>query len=1083
MVFRDAVNHVTEEGYTVLMPALKGNKAQLSTEEVNMSRRVTKLRLLEATRPTRQHTENSHPTKDVKPIRSLRETKTRIERIVRTPTPPPRRMTRHHHEDSKEETMKLSHFRQENKQATRQTRLSSGSSKDTPKSILKVKTEDTFLLKPRELGKRTKEREQQKTVPVKKVKIAIKPMPALPKLERPERRRPATPPPALHRRSQAAAASPTSTPAPEDYKCKICDSAFVKPASLSMHMRSHSPCYTSSRLACNACGQWFNTSEETVIHHRWHRVSSTPYHCELCTADFRHHNAYNEHFEKKSCVPSMEVPDLKCQTCWGMYPTQNLLDQHKCPGEDGRPGGKCYKCLRTYATVRTLRKHEEMCRVKRRDDVTINPDMYATLRNVQIRFARCDPLLEYRVTDDGHYDVSGVKSTFGLDKKSEYPFFASARSVKIKLEPDEFDGMVNIKDDLLDLDETFVHWDSDDSGSSIEEVEDMEESNIVVNPFARRNKRPRVESLARLSIKTIFSAKFLGKVPKRKRKLKFENLKTESDFESLLRKNINEELKSELTNYMNRKNEDNLNTTVHDNTKMKTLNKNHNTNYFIEKLTENANKSNEINDAEEIDTENFNDCQRNDDITQKARSSKDGDNDRTETIFEETSNEDTDLTKNLEKCNGNVEGIREQNENKSEEWNKSEESIDESDANFSMKLKTRVETDPKEGIMRRSETQMEENVEISCTNDRNTNDVESDDDHDDTLSDVDKHRLDESKENTDDVTSKNYRQTVEKTKEITICDSNDMSGTNEVNVLKSINCSNFEIEQSNKTKAKYSNKLDADPTVNDYVSVNVSSKDDSVLPQYERKRGSSHNGDVKGDMDEISDNELGDVSDSELDDNKLLEALDKQIDDIGSGKTVGEEAEETLIDNHDNSKGLQVYNEELSNEKDSQGSLRYSGKESTEDFEQGNEEEEDLTKNAQSTDISLEDSKDKLEGSSDKSRLFLEENSEDSNLRDHEENSAVIRNDSRKDFEIPERDKDKTHLLDATSNSNSLDTPDKCLRFITHEREKYLLDEKTEDISSRDESEKINIEDIVTSRTDKSMDLDSISDEDFDFDT
>ena len=41
--FRYAVNCCTEEGYIVLMPALKGEKAQPATEEANMCRHVTKI--------------------------------------------------------------------------------------------------------------------------------------------------------------------------------------------------------------------------------------------------------------------------------------------------------------------------------------------------------------------------------------------------------------------------------------------------------------------------------------------------------------------------------------------------------------------------------------------------------------------------------------------------------------------------------------------------------------------------------------------------------------------------------------------------------------------------------------------------------------------------------------------------------------------------------------------------------------------------------------------------------------------------------------------------------------------------------
>lgn len=42
--FRDSVDFLRSKGYTVLMPASKGNRTQLTTEEANESRRITKLR-------------------------------------------------------------------------------------------------------------------------------------------------------------------------------------------------------------------------------------------------------------------------------------------------------------------------------------------------------------------------------------------------------------------------------------------------------------------------------------------------------------------------------------------------------------------------------------------------------------------------------------------------------------------------------------------------------------------------------------------------------------------------------------------------------------------------------------------------------------------------------------------------------------------------------------------------------------------------------------------------------------------------------------------------------------------------------
>lgn len=42
--FRDVVENIENLGYNVLMPACKGNRKQLTTEEANHSRRVTKVR-------------------------------------------------------------------------------------------------------------------------------------------------------------------------------------------------------------------------------------------------------------------------------------------------------------------------------------------------------------------------------------------------------------------------------------------------------------------------------------------------------------------------------------------------------------------------------------------------------------------------------------------------------------------------------------------------------------------------------------------------------------------------------------------------------------------------------------------------------------------------------------------------------------------------------------------------------------------------------------------------------------------------------------------------------------------------------
>ncbi|XP_038220302.1 clumping factor A-like [Zerene cesonia] len=71
--------------------------------------------------------------------------------------------------------------------------------------------------------------------------------------------------------------------------------------------------------------------------------------------------------------------------------------------------------------------------------------------------------------------------------------------------------MVDIRDDItssFEL-EDYVHWDSDNGTDS--------------DPDIYVEKRRKVGSLTSLTLKTIFSDKFLGKVPKKKRKIKMEN--------------------------------------------------------------------------------------------------------------------------------------------------------------------------------------------------------------------------------------------------------------------------------------------------------------------------------------------------------------------------------------------------------------------------------------------------------------------------------------------------------------------------------------------------------------------------------
>ncbi|XP_028038322.1 uncharacterized protein LOC114249054 [Bombyx mandarina] len=253
-------------------------------------------------------------------------------------------------------------------------------------------------------------------------------------------------------------------------KCVICNQNYNSIKSYNNHMRVHVPTYTKSMLACDACRVWFVDSTEAARHKQLHTSGSLPYKCHRCTAEYKLVTTYDEHF-KNDCIPFDEVPDVKCEDCWRYFATDNLLIQHNCAGEDGRPGGKCMKCKRNYVLLKNLKKHEETCTFRSRlYGATVDPEIAARLMPAQVRICRCDVLLKNMV--NGHYVVSGDLDDFGLDKSCFYPY--SARSIRVKAEPVlKNDNMVNITQDITDVfdsDTEISRWDSDNNSNGTSKV-------------------------------------------------------------------------------------------------------------------------------------------------------------------------------------------------------------------------------------------------------------------------------------------------------------------------------------------------------------------------------------------------------------------------------------------------------------------------------------------------------------------------------------------------------------------------------------------------------------------------------------
>ncbi|XP_022835125.1 uncharacterized protein LOC111362649 [Spodoptera litura] len=376
----------------------------------------------------------------------------------RAPTPP--RTTRQR-QNSKEDTGPLNRAKDSK----------SKSPKGTPKSILKRESqesqEDDSLLTPR--LKRSRDREPVKLdTPIKKVKIAIKP---------------ASPP----------KSSPKSSP-------RL--SKPAKPAKLPPKRPVSPP-----RLYnCIVCGQSNKTPQANSNHQRSHTVGFT--------------NPNSRHFSSNQCIPFPEMPDVKCDVCWHLFATNKLFRDHRCLGEDNRPGGKCSKCNRNYALLRNLKKHEPTCTARKKGELNVDPELLKQLRPVQVRISRCDSLLVN--VKDGHYDVSYVPYDYGLDKNCYYPYLTGLRIKRERY----LDHMVDIRDDIKNefyAAEDYVHWDS--------ESESEAESCSLIVPSPKEKK---IDSLANLSLKTLFSRRCLGKVPKKRRKVKpeknlFDSLLAEED--------------------------------------------------------------------------------------------------------------------------------------------------------------------------------------------------------------------------------------------------------------------------------------------------------------------------------------------------------------------------------------------------------------------------------------------------------------------------------------------------------------------------------------------------------------------------
>lgn len=141
-----------------------------------------------------------------------------------------------------------------------------------------------------------------------------------------------------------------------------------------------------------------------------------------------------------------------------------------------------------------------------------------------------------------------ILQEFGLDRNSTYPYLTTAC---VKSEPaTTFDHMVAINDDIKqeylnqgnENNDDMVHWDSDNDS----------DDNVSTSSKS-------VSSLSTISLKTLFSPQCLGKVPRKKRKVKSEDASN-----SLLAVDYNEDTKSNINSIIDNLVKESINSDSYD---------------------------------------------------------------------------------------------------------------------------------------------------------------------------------------------------------------------------------------------------------------------------------------------------------------------------------------------------------------------------------------------------------------------------------------------------------------------------------------------------------------------------------------
>ncbi|CAK1554263.1 unnamed protein product [Leptosia nina] len=276
-------------------------------------------------------------------------------------------------------------------------------------------------------------------------------------------------------------------------KCDICGVLCRKGGSFAAHYKSHKVKPVNNRvLETPPRSKRTDSQARESINSQVHDIKSNIKKCEQCDATFSSGVGLSNH--SRTHTKSNRAPSpVECEKCKEKL-TPATVKAHKCKTRE-RTIGKCSFCEKQFSSKVSCLRHQATCKAR----IKV-PAQQRNMKPVYVRTTRCDELLKNEV--NGHYNVSAVRCPYGLAKSCLYPYkprnpiLKQNRMVDIRLDelPDNFD-----------ISETndFIHWDSDSDHDT-----------------ASLTKPRKLLSLSNICLKTIFSNKMLGKVPKRRKKNK-----------------------------------------------------------------------------------------------------------------------------------------------------------------------------------------------------------------------------------------------------------------------------------------------------------------------------------------------------------------------------------------------------------------------------------------------------------------------------------------------------------------------------------------------------------------------------------